>query len=285
MALDSRLPVDAAPASPLPLESMTPQQQKREDPDWVKMVAHAHIFYRVPGMENVAVRQNLAFKTTEDGELQFDLYSPVSADKPAAAVVLIHGGPVPSNLLTTPKDWGLFHSFGRLIGASGLAAVTFNHRFFGLDKILDAQADIRDLIAHVQSNAGTLGVDAGRLCLWFFSGGGVFLADFLRETPDNVQCVVAYYAVLHASVPQFSAAAQIAEKQGRIPPILIARAGLDTPALNEGTDYFVQQALKKNANIELLNHASGQHGFDGRDDNERTRDILKRTVEFIRSNL
>lgn len=249
------------------------------------MAAQAHIYYLVPGMENVAVKQNLIFKTTEDGDLLFDLYSPVSGDQPAAAVILVHGGPVPPNLRTCPKDWGLFHSFGRLLGASGLAAVTFNHRFFGLDKILDAQADIGDLIAHVQSNAGTLGVDADRLCLWFFSGGGVFLADFLRETPANLRCVVAYYAVLHASVPQFSAAAQISETQGRIPPMLIARAGLDAPALNEGIDHFVQQALKKNATIDLLNHATGQHGFDGRDDNERTRDILRRTVDFIRSNL
>jgi hypothetical protein len=40
-------------------------------------------------------------------------------------------------------------------------------------------------------------------------------------------------------------------------------------------------ALKKNAPMAVLNHAAGQHGFDARDNNPRTRDILRRTLEFI----
>ena len=97
--------------------------------------------------------------------------------------------------------------------------------------------------------------------------------------------MLAYYAVLHASTPQFSAATQLAEAKEPAPPLLIARAGRDLPQLNEAIDYFVQQALKKNVMLDLLNHAIGQHGFDGRDDDDRTRDILRRTVEFIRFHL
>jgi dienelactone hydrolase len=67
--------------------------------------------------------------------------------------------------------------------------------------------------------------------------------------------------------------------------MLIARAGLDMRELNDGIDRFVQQALKKNVELDLLNHSTGQHGFEGRDDNQRTRDILRRTVEFIRAHL
>jgi len=259
--------------------------QKREDPDWVKAAAASHIYYRVPGMDQVAVRKDLPYKTTADGPLLFDIYHPAEQSKAAPAVILIHGGPIPPNLLTNPKDWGLFQSFGRLLGASGLAAITFDHRFFGLDKAPEAMADIQDLFSHVVSNGKALGVDPARLCLWVFSGGGVFLASFLRDTPARVRCLVAYYAVLHASTPQFSAAVQLAETSAPIPPVLIARAGRDLPQLNEGIDYFVQQALKKNVALDLLNHATGQHGFDGRDDDERTRDILRRTVEFIRIHL
>jgi hypothetical protein len=51
--------------------------------------------------------------------------------------------------------------------------------------------------------------------------------------------------------------------------------------LNEAMDLFIQNALKKNACMDVLNHATGQHGFDCRDDNARTRDILRRTIEFI----
>jgi dienelactone hydrolase len=263
---------------------MGPAQQ-RQDPDWVKAAAASRIHYSVPGMEQVPVRKDLPFKTTAVGPLLFDVYYPISEQKPATAVILIHGGPIPPNLMTNPKDWGLFQSFGRLLGASGLAAIVFNHRFFGLDQAPEALSDIQGLVDHVASNGDALGVDPSRLCLWAFSGGGVFLAHFLREAPAAVRCVVAYYAVMHASVPQFSAAAQVAESAGPIPPLLIARAGRDMPQLNEGIDYFIQQALKRNAALDVLNHAAGQHGFDGRDDDERTRDILRRTVEFIRMHL
>jgi hypothetical protein len=33
----------------------------------------------------------------------------------------------------------------------------------------------------------------------------------------------------------------------------------------------------------VLNHATGRHGFDVEDDNERSREIIKRTLDFIRA--
>ena len=37
--------------------------------------------------------------------------------------------------------------------------------------------------------------------------------------------------------------------------------------------------------IDLLNHASGHHAFDMVDDNDRSRDIIVRTIEFLRRHL
>ena len=269
------------------VNSMEPTQPKREDPDWVKMVAQAHIHYRVPGMDQVPKRANVTFESSDGEPRQFDFYGPISekAVHSTPCVILIHGGPVPPNLLTTPKDWGLFQSFGRLLGASGLSAIMFNHRFFGLDRMGEAMTDVQDLLGYVSAHGEALNINPDRLCLWAFSGGGVFLSPFLREAPNAIRCVVAYYAALHARTPEFSAAIQISENTGRIPALLIARAGLDLALLNEGIDNFVQHALKKNACIDVLNHATGQHGFDGRDNNERTKDILRRTLEFIHAHL
>ncbi len=200
-------------------------------------------------------------------------------------MILIHGGPIPPNLLTTPKDWGLFQSYGRLLGASGLAAITFNHCFFAPQKAADAMAEVRALLAHLHDHAETLRIDPQRLCLWAFSGGGIFLSPFLRQAPANIRCMVAYYAALHARLPEFSPATQVAESSGLIPPLLIARAGRDMPGLNEGTDHFIQQALKKNACLDVLIHPAGEHGFDIKNDDARTRGILRHTVEFLRTHL
>ena len=244
--------------------------EPREDPEWVARAARAHVHYRVAGMEQVAVLRDV-------GPLEFDLYRPAATTAPC--VFLIHGGPLPANLLTTPKEWGWFQSYGRLLAASGMAAVMFNHRFFGPDQLPDATADTQAVFRYVRENAETLKIDPERLCLWVFSGGGPIVGPFLRETPDALRCVVAYYANLRAP------AIQLSENSGRLPALLVARAGLDQPQLNAAADFFVQQALKKNADLDVLNHSRGQHGFDCRDDTARTHDILRRTIDFLHAHL
>jgi hypothetical protein len=67
------------------------------------------------------------------------------------------------------------------------------------------------------------------------------------------------------------------------PPMFIARAGLDDASLNAGLERFVQLALKNNVSIEVLNHATGHHGFDIEDNNTRSREILKRTIAFLKT--
>ena len=53
--------------------------------------------------------------------------------------------------------------------------------------------------------------------------------------------------------------------------------------LNTALDRFVREALNRKANLDLSNHANGQHGFDVLDDNARTREIIKRTIEFVKA--
>ena len=248
------------------------------DPEWVERAAAAHCKYSVPGMDAVAVRRSLTFLTRDGERSRFDLYG---AAPDRGVVLLIHGGPIPGNLVTTPADWGLFQSLARLLAASGVAAVVVNHRFFSPELAETAINDIEDVFRHVS----TLSVDASRVALWVFSGGGSLLGRFLRSTPESVRCIVAYYAALHAQTAEYSAATAVAGNVGRIPPMLVARAGLDTPQLNVAIDHFIAVALRKNAPLEVMNHPDGQHGFDFRDDNERTREILARTVDFFRTHL
>ena len=60
-------------------------------------------------------------------------------------------------------------------------------------------------------------------------------------------------------------------------PIFIARAGLDQPMINRTIDLFVEEALAGNAQLDLMNHPSGRHGFDILDD-DRSREIIARAV-------
>jgi acetyl esterase/lipase len=257
---------------------------------------------RLPGMERAKVSRDVVYKTIGDASLLADLYAPAEAaqDCPRPAVVLIHGGPIPPG--SGPKKMGCFESLGELLAASGLVGVTFNHRFFGPGMLVEAAGDVRDLIRHVRENAGGYGIDAARLALWAFSGGGPFLSSALREAPEHVKALVAYYAVMdlqerapglapgsendlsdetrRAYSPAYHAAAG-----ARPIPILVARAGLDHPWINGSIDRFVAKALERNLPLELLNHEAGRHGFDILDDDDHSREILERTLAFLKTRL
>jgi acetyl esterase/lipase len=175
--------------------------------------------------------------------------------------------------------------------------VNFNHRFYTWESLPDSQSDVMDAIKYVREHATTFGVDPERIILWSVSAGGIFLSQPLRDRPSYLSSIVAYYSELdlqneRASAPasvsdetlrEFSPVYQLEKAAQNQPPMFIARAGLDDATLNEGLDHFVHVALKKNVTLELFNHPTGHHGFDIEDNNDRSREILKRTIEFLKT--
>jgi acetyl esterase/lipase len=268
-------------------------------------LARMRIVVRVPGMDRVEVRRDLVYRELEGTPMTMDLYFPAHPPAPAAGarapvVLLIHGGPVPPAVQDRVKNMGIFVSYGELLAASGMAAVAFNHLHHGWHDLAESADNVAAVVAYLRAEAETLRLDPDRLCLWAFSGGGTQLAPPLTDPDPAVRCLVGYYplldlridlgpvAALIAEIPaavltRFSPAACVALAPPRPrPPLLLARAGRDRPFINDGLDGFVQAALAAGVELELLNHASGQHGFDVLDDDERSRAIIRRTLEFIR---
>ena len=130
------------------------------------------IVYHAAGMEQVGVRKNIIYFQDGKDAPAMDLYLPAG---PAPAqgwpvVVLIHGGPISAG--TRVKDWQAFESWGRVLGANGLAAVTFNHRFYSDDAMSNATTDVAALLKYVRGHAAELKIDPHKIGLWAFSGGG-----------------------------------------------------------------------------------------------------------------
>jgi acetyl esterase/lipase len=249
----------------------------------------------VPGMEAVRVRRDVEYKTIDGQPLNADIYLPSGRLQPTPAVVLIHGGPIPK---IGAKNMGIFVSYGELLAASGFVAVAFDHRFLSPNQIGDAAHDVADLVAFVRKNADDLAVDGERLALWAFSGGGPFLAQSLRERPSWLRAVVAFYAILDLQQPppgsdgisieslrMFSAVDGLSQDARSAPPILVARAGLDSTWLNGTIDRFVQASFDRGASLDLMNHPTGRHGFDILDNDARSREIIRRTIAFLRDHL
>jgi acetyl esterase/lipase len=253
------------------------------------------VLYTVPGMQDVIVRRDIAYKRAEDTDLLLDVYLPSdrSTDAPLPLVLFIHGGPVNFEVPLLPKDWGQYQSYGRMMAASGLACVTFNHRLRSRTDLVTPASDVADAISYVRANAATFGIDPDRLCLWGVSGGGPLLSFVLRDRPDYVRCLVAYYARLdlrqvsaeldydEQTLETFSAASHLGADRPTELPIFVARGGLDNPSINRPIDRFVQRAIEANACLELANHPRGHHAFDMIDDDDRTREIIARTIDFV----
>jgi hypothetical protein len=50
-------------------------------------------------------------------------------------------------------------------------------------------------------------------------------------------------------------------------------------------DTFVREALASGVPLELLNHPNGRHGFDILDDDARSKEVVARTLDFLKTHL
>lgn len=287
----------AAAASPQPPEKEPMSDERSER---LRQIVEARVVYEVPGMDAVEVRRDIPYKTVEGRTLRMDVYQPagLAQDERRPGVVFVHGGPLapgvfPAEILS-PKNWGTFVSYGELMAASGFVGVTFNHRYRGLENLDVSVGDVASAIGYVREHAAELHLDPDRLALWVFSGAGPHLSLPLRERPEYIRCLVSFYSLLDfppfAAMGLGTAPPEIVEKYSPralldhgdgVPPILLARAGQDNPATNQSISDFLQAALEHGVTVDFMNHPAGIHGFDAFNDDERSREIVARALEFL----
>jgi acetyl esterase/lipase len=252
--------------------------------------ARRPIVLSVPGMDRVVVHSNLTYTQTNDPLARMDVYVPANlqADERRPIVMLVHGG-VPTSLPV--KDMGAYRSWGRMIAAQGMIAVTFTHRLrWPLSQLQESATDVRAAIDFARANALKFNADPDRMCIAAYSAGGPLLTVALQDGRRYVRCQLAIYPLVDAQ--GFGAAddAKFALKtyvdRLSFPPLFLARAGRDAiPTLNERLDAFIGTAIATNAPITIVNHPTGAHGFDVANDDERSREIIRAALEFMKAHL
>jgi acetyl esterase/lipase/uncharacterized protein YndB with AHSA1/START domain len=251
----------------------------------------------VSGMDKVRIVQNLRYTASADPNIAMDIYLP---PEPALytrpAVIFIHGG---AKTEWTPKEWGNYTSWGRLVAASGFAGITFTHRLEFPNRSLDSGAhNVLDAIRYVRANAAKYNIDKDRICLMAFSAGGPMLSLAMRGDTPYISCIVGFYAFLDVRQSAYNISEQpeklkafspitYLEKDTRsLPPMFVARAGLDeVPTMNDSIDRFLNTAVSKNISLTFANHPTGVHGFDNQNNDDRSREIVRNTIAFMKSNL
>lgn len=242
------------------------------------------VVLQIPGMHRAAkVTRNVVYQRTP--RLRMDVYRPRGARGRLPAVLL--GG----------KATGQKIGWAQLIAASGMSAVAFGIR--SDDHLQAPQKPSRDAasaIAYVRSHAKRLGIDPNRLCTLGFS---VETAPWqlwatMRDPRPWLRCNVVYYAPLdfegavgldRGVIDEYSASSYLRRFGGRIPPMLVVKAGHDATGVNESIDRFAAEAAVRHADVGVVTYPEGAHRFDVAAKTPEARAIVRRTLRFLQARL
>jgi hypothetical protein len=255
------------------------------------------LVYRIDGMDGVKVRRDVAYLKSDAGALTMDIYYPpdMKSGERMPAVIIVAGYPDPgfeARIGCKFKEMGSSVSWGQLMAASGLVAITYTNR--------EPAADLQTLLQYVRQNAAWLGINENRIGLWASSGNvPLALSVLMQKGNDYLKCAVLCYGIMldldgathvadAARMWGFAnpCAGKSVEDLPKGLPLYIARAGQDEiPHLNETIDSFLTKALSCNLPVTFTNHPTAPHAFDLFHDSETTRQIIRQILAFMQFHL
>ena len=205
----------------------------------------------------VAVHRDNRYRT----DLQFDVYRP-SSDAIVPVVIFIN------RLSADFRTWPGYVSWAQFVAANGFAGVVYR------STEEDAAGNFDALIAALRSHAAELHIDPNRVVVWSASTNvqlGLPLA--MDRKRDYIRSAVVYYGP-----------GPVQDIRTDL-PVFVVRAGLDSPGLNANLDPLIARAIAANAPWTIENDGAGAHAFDLFNDNDVSREIIDRTLAFMRSSL
>lgn len=256
------------------------------DADRRAEMARKTIVLEIPGMDAVQVRRDLRVSET----LVLDVYTPPGAAR-SPAVLFVYGFAHPL-FAQGLKEMGAYSSWGRLLAASGIAAVTYAYR--------EPVADLEALLAHLRAHGDDLGIDVSRLAVWAASGNvPTAIHALITQPPGTFRGAALCYGFtldldggteVAAAAAGFGCATPAAGRTASdLPsdlPLLVVRAGQDaTPGLNASLDRFAAAALAANLPMTLVNLPDAPHAFDLLDDRDSSRAAIRGIVAFLQAQL
>lgn len=222
--------------------------------------------------------------TTVERHGLVDFYlPPAQSREPRPAIVFVHGGPLLQQPQPTPRGWPIFRGYGSTAAARGVVGVTVDH---GPHEMPDPFAKAPGIIADaVEAARADERVDGERIALWFFSGGGLLMGEWLRNPPPWLRCVAASYPLL-GPMPGWPddprlRIAEAAASAGAL-PIVLTRVGLENPAIAAGVEAFVATAPQ---GLEIIDVPDGHHGFDYLDHTDQSRAAVVKAFDSVLSRL
>lgn len=245
---------------------------------------------------SVVLEQDFDGEVVNDRDLPghnccFDIYFPGNTGSPPPVVLLVIGFPDFGRKQESGKglkDLPPYISWGKLLASDGMAAV--------IASCADPEQDLPALLDHLTEEQDKQGLDMDRLALWACSGNGPVALHLLANYPA-FRAGVFFYSFL-ADLGEQNVVATTAEQFGfRNPatnrgllieskPLLVVRAGKDEFAgLNETMDHYLEALANRNQDIEFIDYPEGVHGFDLVDSSPESRQIVRRSLDYLNEQL
>ena len=257
-----------------------------DDPNTVNPLFNNPLVYQLPYAGNV--REGISY--SDDARI-FDIYLPEKVEGPAPVVVLVTGYPDPGfearvgmkqMQIQAYKDWA------KLLAVSGMAAVIYS--------TVEPVEDVFTLLNFLRCEADQLQIDPARIAVWSCSGNVPNAINVLHKD-SAVRCAALLYGFMLDTMDS-SVVQETAQKFGFVnphsgmenfpenTPILVIRAGKDEfPGLNESVDNFEVEAIARNSPVSVIRYPEGVHAFDSLDDSQRSIELIKLCVGFLRLRL
>jgi dienelactone hydrolase len=231
-------------------------------------------FYPEPPAAAVRITNDIKFGTADTVTLAMDVYRPANVSSLSPALIFYVPFWTEERRSRTSNDWAT--GWARIAAANGIVAIIPDIR--AMPGTGNATAPTRPLgddfprfLAYLGEHASALGVDREQLAVFAASGSvsAAFPAvEDSRQT--SIKAAVMYYG--SADVATFRLDL----------PVLYVRAGLDSPDMNAAILQLASRAAAQNAPITLVNHHSGYHAFEARNDDAVTRRIIDQTIDFVK---
>jgi dienelactone hydrolase len=209
-----------------------------------------------PPAAGITVTENVGYAVSGPTRLAMDVYRPVSAAPARPAIVFF-------NRAAGAERRGRFYdAWARAAASKGVVAILPDIR--GGSEI----ADFRALMTYLTTHGAEHGVGAVAV---YGGSGNVATALPAVEDPSmvGVTAAVMYYGTGDVTTFRLDL------------PLLMVRAGLDRPPVNEEIARLVGAAVAQNAPVTLLNHPGGHHAFELADADAATGTVIDETIAFV----
>jgi acetyl esterase/lipase len=203
----------------------------------------------------------------------FDIYRPDGGDQPLPAVVFVPG-PMPAEFPARPRTWPVYQGYGRLMVSRAVIAVVLDLPYHAVNQWPQATEALGSVIESVRALEA---VDADRMAVWAFSGGGLLVGRWLAQSPQWLRCLALTYPML--AMPSDPAEQAVAIQPGL--PLVLTKVGRESASIQATVDEFLSVAARAGTVVDIVEVPDGQHGFDLLDHTEASRRAVVEAADLV----